>query len=445
MIIKLDKRGDKLAYIFYLICGSICCYISCTFLLPKRLSLWQKTAIFVYILLLTSFLNQYIGQMTSIVNIIGIMLLLAAFTEGDLLSLICSLAGYLYIVAFNYLFQWLVIVTLRISTENWLSNNKLAIGFSVFYCAFCGITMKLIGDFLRLRLKENELFRERKLMIGLFLYLLMLTFLFVLNISYGEFLGYSYGVVALSGIIFLSLFLLTVFLLTEIYKITLQIQQKKNRMAQFENLQLYTKKLEDSYRAMRRFKHDYLNILTTLDLFIQDDDLPALKDYYYDKILQTRYEITESDTQLESLSRIKNTELKSLVSSKLIYSIEVGIKTEIEVKEPVEDLLMDSLTLARVLGIFLDNAIEAAWEAEDKKLRFCMAYKEESLIILVQNTSKPLSIPVSELNKPGISEKGENRGIGLHNAAELIGDSSNVIWDTVFEEPWFTQCLTITR
>lgn len=434
-----------MAYIFYLICGSICCYISCMFLLPKRLHWWQKTIVFLYILWCTSYLNQYIGQMITLVNIIGIMILLAVFTNCELLSLICSLTGYLYAVSFNYLFQWLTILMLHISTENWLSNHKLAIGFSVFYCFFCGITLKLSGDFLRLRLKENEMFREKRLMTGLFIYLMMLTFLFILNISYGESLGYSYGVIALSGIIFLSLFFLTVFLLTEIYKIALQIQQKKNQMALFENMQSYTKKLEDSYGAMRRFKHDYLNILSTLDLFMKEDNMPALKAYYYDKILQTRHEMTKSDTQLESLSRIQNTELKSLVSSKLIYSIEAGIKTEIEVKEPVCELFMDSLVLARVLGIFLDNAVEAALEAEDKRLHFCMAYQEDSLIIVVRNTSKPLAFPLSIVNKAGISGKGENRGIGLYNAEELLNACPNVIWDTAFDEPWFMQCLTITQ
>jgi len=41
-----------------------------------------------------------------------------------------------------------------------------------------------------------------------------------------------------------------------------------------------TKKIEESYGAMRRFKHDYLNILTTLELFIKEGDLQGLKEYY---------------------------------------------------------------------------------------------------------------------------------------------------------------------
>lgn len=434
-----------LVYSFYLICGSLCCYIACMFLLPNKLLLGQKITIFAYILLVSCFLEQYIGQMISLVSVTGIMLLLTVFTHGDLLCLICSLTGYLYAVAFNYLFQWAFNSVFHVSTENWFSHEKLAIGFSVFYCFFCGVTTKLLGNFLHLRLKENELLHERRLMSGLFAYLVVLTSLFILNISYGGALGYSYGVIALSGIIFLSLFLLTVFLLLEIYEKALQIQQKKSQLAQFENLQLYTKKIEESYGAMRRFKHDYLNILTTLELFIKEGDLQGLKEYYFNKILSARHGLAASDTKLESLSRIGNTELKSLVSSKLIYSMELGIHTDIEVKEPVGELFIDSLDLARVLGIFLDNAIEAALETDEKGLRFCMVYTDDVLKVIIQNTSKPLTVSIYDLNQQGISGKGENRGIGLFNAEKLLAGYSNVVWDTVYEKPWFSQRLMITR
>lgn len=72
-----------------------------------------------------------------------------------------------------------------------------------------------------------------------------------------------------------------------------------------------------------------------------------------------------------------------------------------------------------------------------------MTYKENSLVILIQNTSNSLHVSISEINQPGISGKGENRGIGLSNAAELLEKYTNVIWDTDFKEPFFTQCLTI--
>lgn len=435
------------SYLSFLISGSLCSYFSCVFLLPYRLPVKQQLTVFIYICLVNSLFYERIGQIVTFLTIGGAVLLLMVFTKGNLLGIICSLWGYLYSVTFNYLFQWLISVILNLNIETVLTNETLAIGFSVFYCTYCGITIKLIGNVIRPKLKEieSEFRSDQRLMAEVLFYMTLLTFLFIFYISYGDYLGYSYGVIALTGLIFLLLFLMTGFLMATIYKKTLSGQQMKSRLAQFENLQLYTKKLEESYGAMRKFKHDYLNILSTLECFICDKDIDSLSEYYYNKIMPTGHGLAEADSKLDSLSRIGNTELKSLISSKLIYSIELGINTDIEVKEPVTELFMDSFDLARILGIFLDNAIEAALEANEKILRFCIVYKDGGLVILIQNTSRPLMVAISKINQPGISGKGENRGIGLSNAAEILEKYPNIIWDTSYRKPFFTQCLTIQR
>ncbi|CUQ09460.1 signal transduction protein with a C-terminal ATPase domain [Hungatella hathewayi] len=432
-------------YMIYLISGSMCSYFSCVFLLPYQLQMKQRLIVFTYICLINTFFYRIIGQTVTFLAVGGAVLLILAFTKGEILSTICSLWGYLYSVTFNYLFQWLISVIFNLNIETMFNDEVLAISFAVSYCIYCGVTIKRLGNFIRPKLKEiKSVFRsDRELMVEVFLYMVLITFLFIFNISYGDYLGYSYGMIALSGIIFLMLFMMTGLLIFTIYRKTLSYQQMKSREAQYENSQRYTKKLEESYSDMRRFKHDYLNILITLECFISDNDMPALSTYFYNKIMPTGHGLEGKDTKLDSLSRIENMELKSLVSSKLIYSIGLGVYTEIEVKEQIIELFMDSLDLARVLGIFLDNAIEAALETDEKLLKFCMTYKKNSLVILVQNTSIPLPVSISEINQPGISGKGENRGIGLANATELLEKYSNVIWDTNFKEPFFTQCLTI--
>lgn len=51
-----------LVYSFYLICGSLCCYIACMFLLPNKLLLGQKIMIFAYILLVSCFLDNILDK-----------------------------------------------------------------------------------------------------------------------------------------------------------------------------------------------------------------------------------------------------------------------------------------------------------------------------------------------------------------------------------------------
>ncbi|WP_185967455.1 GHKL domain-containing protein [Clostridium sp. HBUAS56010] len=258
-------------------------------------------------------------------------------------------------------------------------------------------------------------------------------------------MGYNYGVIALNGIIFLLLFGITVFLMYSIYKATLSEQAYNNRMAQFENLRLYTERLENSYGIMRKFKHDYMNILSTMSGYMEENNMKGLTEYYGEKVLPISHAFSESDTKLGALSKVKNTALKSLLSSKFIYSMETGIKAEIELTEPIEALYMDALDLSRVVGIFLDNAIEAAAETEEKELIFCMFYKDENLHLIIQNTTLPPDHSLFELRSHGISTKGENRGVGLYNAAMILNAYKNAVWDTAYEAPYFIQELTLFK
>lgn len=228
-----------------------------------------------------------------------------------------------------------------------------------------------------------------------------------------------------------------------VYKVTMGEQAYKHRMAQFENLRIYTERLENSYGIMRKFKHDYMNILVTMSGYLKEDDMDGLKEYYGERILPISRAFTESDTKLGALSNIKNTAIKSLLSSKFVYMIEIGIKAEIELTEPINDLNMDCLDLSRVLGIFLDNAMEAAMETEEKEVHFCIFYKEKNLHLIIQNTALPPTHAISELRSHEISTKGENRGIGLFNVDLILKNYENTIWNTTYEEPYFTQELIL--
>lgn len=122
---------------------------------------------------------------------------------------------------------------------------------------------------------------------------------------------------------------------------------------------------------MRSFKHEYINLLSTLSGYIENDDMAQLKDYFYSEILPISQAFSESDTRLGSLSHIGILEFKSLLSSKLIYAMESGINVELEITDPIRELPMKSVDLVRVMGIFLDNAIDAALNSSEKLMQLC--------------------------------------------------------------------------
>lgn len=423
--------------------GSLCIYFSYINLLPQKYSILKRVIIFLYVFNTFLIFEGSLGQTSTFLTSLGIIIFTLLFTKSRVFNICCYLFGYLYIVAFNYLFMWIAGALLKMDMKALLTHEKLTVIFSIIYCIYTGITTKLIGRYLHENLKVSNLLINNHLLTAVFIDLILLVFLYIFNFSYGEHLGYNYGVIALNGIIFLILFAITAFLMYYIYKTTLAEQAYKHRMAQFENLRTYTDRLEESYGVMRKFKHDYMNILSTLSGFLNENDMESLREYYGERILPISRAFTESDTKLGTLSNIKNTALKSLLSSKFVYMMETGIKAEIELMEPINDLNMDCLDLSRILGILLDNALEAAIETEEKEVHFCMFYKDKDLYLIIQNTALPPTYAISELRSHEISTKGENRGIGLFNVEMILKSYKNAIWNTTYEEPYFTQELIL--
>ncbi|WP_349948231.1 GHKL domain-containing protein [Lacrimispora sp. BS-2] len=432
-----------MTYFIYTFTGALCNYFFCVHLLPNKLTFIKRFIIFLYAFSTFYFFNRIYGQASTFITFLGITFLIYFFTNSPYLSLSCYLFGYLYTITFNYLFMWIAGFIFKMDMEALITHHLLLIAFSCVYCIFCGTTTKLIGYYFHKKLNITKYLINDHLLKAIFIDLFLLVFFYIFNFSYGERLGYNYGVIALNGIIFLLLFAITVFLMYSVYKVTMGEQAYKHRMAQFENLRVYTERLENSYGIMRKFKHDYMNILVTMSGFLKEDDIDGLKEYYGERILPISRAFTESDTKLGALSNIKNTAIKSLLSSKFVYMIEIGIKTEIELTEPINNLNMDCLDLSRILGIFLDNAMEAAIETEEKQVRFCIFYKEENLHLIIQNTALPPTYAISELCSHEISTKGENRGIGLFNVDMILKSYENTIWNTTYEEPYFTQELIL--
>ena len=113
--------------------------------------------------------------------------------------------------------------------------------------------------------------------------------------------------------------------------------------------------------------------------------------------------------------------------------------------EEISDISMDTVDLARLLGIFLDNAIEAALETETPTIHFAIIHSETEYLFMVANTFIDREIPFATLKQPSVSTKGGNRGIGLYNANEILSQYQNIIWDTEIKNSCFIQRLHITK
>jgi len=311
---------------------------------------------------------------------------------------------------------------------------------------FTSLVLTLLFTFLftkttkKIRAKINENKQSQILLASISTIIL---FSFYGSIILSTYLGNEIALIELN-FIFLVLYLIVGLIIFYFYAKTLREKYDMRRQKdEQENLQRYTKEIEIQYTEMRKFKHDYQNILSSLDSFVAEEDFEGLKRYYLEKIKVTSEIMNKHLFQLEALSKIEVREIKSILAMKLMRAQEQGINVTFEAVDQIKRIPLDSVVLVRTLGILLDNAIEELIELTDGKLLVGVLKNERSTTFIIQNTCRIDTPKVHKLKQPGFSTKGEGRGVGLNNVSEFVKTHSNMSIETTINENQFIQKVMI--
>jgi len=212
-----------------------------------------------------------------------------------------------------------------------------------------------------------------------------------------------------------------------------------------KNLAYYTQQIEQQQTAMRKFKHDYQNILLSINSFVKEKDWAGLEQYM-PKVETASALITEDNFALENLSNIKPPEIKGLLAAKLMMAqnISMDIHTTFEAQEEIDRIPFDSVVLVRMLGIILDNAIEELTALGEGTLMVACWSAGNGVTFVVQNTCRADMPKLHELEQLGFSTKGDGRGLGLNNLAEITAaHPDNITLQTSIKDGNFIQKLRI--
>lgn len=269
--------------------------------------------------------------------------------------------------------------------------------------------------------------------------LLLLTTIFLFdNLIPGE--NGSVGRMIYNNVLHVSGYLLVLlFLFLAMRRSWLEQIQAEAKQKALRDLQDYTHNLEVMYNGLRSFKHDYVNILLSLSGYIENRDMDELRKFFETKIFPTKNLIDQGDFKLNQLGNIGVLEIKSLLSAKMIYAHESGIDVTIDIPDKVNSLLMDTVDLARILGIFLDNAIEAALETEQPQIGLNILQNQNGVSIIISNRFRDNGVVLHKLKQKGFSTKTGHQGIGLSNAQKIIGSYDNVLLETTMQCGCFMQ------
>ena len=206
--------------------------------------------------------------------------------------------------------------------------------------------------------------------------------------------------------------------------------------------QLYERDLEAIQREVRAFRHDYKNLLAGLSEQAGKGELDELRaslsqlDAGFDQHIGERIQASVH------LGNVRVPQVRSLLLSKLAAMREKKIDCRLEALYPVERIGMDPWDFTRCLGILLDNAAEAALEAETPWVEIVLLSQKDRLSLRVSNPYNG-TIDPDRIWAEGFSTKGERRGLGLPSYQRILKDYLQAAASTSWANGVFIQELVV--
>lgn len=225
----------------------------------------------------------------------------------------------------------------------------------------------------------------------------------ILTFGYIEILPLAFSL--LNFIALLAYFLISIYSLNKVSK--LMITSKK-----LESAEEYNKTLHILHDNVRGFKHDFDNMVTTIGGFINTNDMEGLKKYYI--------ELEDDCERVNNLyvlnpDVVNNPGIYNLLTAKYHEAEDKGIAVHLSFFLNINELRIKIYEFAKILGILLDNAIEASNECNENEKIINIIFRKETKrkrnIIIIENTYTNKDVDINTIFNKGISGKENHSGI----------------------------------
>lgn len=186
---------------------------------------------------------------------------------------------------------------------------------------------------------------------------------------------------------------------------------KRIALYQQELIETHYQEVENMYKQMRGWRHDYRNHIQAMKVLAQEGNLESIKTYL-DK-LDT--DLNTVDTVVKTGNAMADAILNSKISLAKSKHIQVIVDAHIPVK-----LKMSEIDLCCIIGNLFDNAIEAnmALPEEERMIRVYMDMKKTQLYISFTNFTATKKL--KKRGKRFATTKGEGHGFGLVRIDQII-------------------------
>lgn len=190
-------------------------------------------------------------------------------------------------------------------------------------------------------------------------------------------------------------------------------KKAKRQIAAYQNelIETHFREVENMYREMRGWRHDYRNHIQTMKAYAASKNLDAITAY-----------LDELDTDLAAVDTIiktGNPMTDAILNSKISLARSRHITVEADADIPFS-LKIPELDLCVIIGNLFDNAIEASMELpeESRLIRVYMEMKNTQLYLSFTNLTAGKKLP--KYGRLFRSSKGGGHGLGLTRIDSIV-------------------------
>lgn len=402
----------KRKYLYVLIYGTLGTILG--FLIPSTYKIFINIIIWpiiIYFVLKTTVIKALLAEIITLI----------------ITSVLEFIFANIFLTAFNLTSEMILVIPIY----------RIAIAVSIYLIVF--LITKLVNLFkINIEIFDNMSIKTKVLLIvNALLIILVLAMQFYLITFYSNTMPLFITIINVIGLIaYFTISLYSIINSSKLASTKIDLENANNTIHSLTIL----------HDQVRSFKHDFDNMVNSIGGYVVNEDIEGLKKYYNQLL-----EECHKTNNLYALSPavINHPAIYHLLATKYYEADQKNIQIHLDVFLDLNEIeeRMKIYDFTRILGILLDNAIDAAVECEKKIINVTFRKKigNNMIAVIIQNTYNNKDVDTEAIYQKGVSSKENHSGLGLWKIRQILMRNNNLNLFTTKNDELFTQQFEIFK
>ena len=238
-------------------------------------------------------------------------------------------------------------------------------------------------------------------------------------------------------------------LLTVLFSLIRQTIENNKLIKKYDKLLEFMTTYENEIEKQRVLRHETKNEFLSIRGKIHDKQNNKEIIAYIDEILKEKIEVKQEE--YAKFGYLPANGIKGLCYLKTQEAQDKGLNTAINISKRIKNSniygldIKEQRDLGKILGVFLDNAIEASLKSKAKEFGIESYLNLDKQCQIIIANSYDEKIDLDKIGKEKFSTKGKNRGHGLLLVKHIVGNNNIFETKTDIINGLYIQTVTITK